>query len=48
VYRKVFGNNWLYWFLPVRWSIDGDGLSFESNMDEQQMSLVESANEEGV
>lgn len=47
-WKKVFGNNWLYWFLPVRWSIDGDGLSFESNMDEQQMSLVESANEEGV
>lgn len=41
-WKKVFGNNWLYWFLPVRWSIDGDGLTFESNIEEQQMSLIES------
>eukprot|EP00871_Galdieria_phlegrea_P003415 jgi/Galph1/4074/GphlegSOOS_G2746.1 len=34
-WQKVFGTCWFYWFLPVRWSIGGDGLTFESVTNEQ-------------
>ena len=28
---SVFGNNILTWWLPVRWTVEGDGLSFRLN-----------------
>ena len=27
----VFGNNPLTWWLPVRWTVEGDGLAFKLN-----------------
>ena len=28
---SVFGSNPLTWWLPVRWTVEGDGLSFRLN-----------------